>query len=55
VLDAAASGPLSNEQIRALTGLDTTGARKLLKHLVGRGDLVQTGQRRGARYQLPSS
>jgi hypothetical protein len=51
VLDAAASGPLSNEQVRTLTGLDTTGARKVLQHLVERGDLVQTGQRRGARYQ----
>lgn len=53
VLDAASSGPLSNEQVRTLTGLDTAGARKVLRHLVDRGDLVQTGQRRGARYHLP--
>lgn len=52
VLDAAASGPLSNEQVRELTGLDTAAARKVLKHLVDRGELTQTGQRRGARYQI---
>ncbi|MGH3800726.1 MAG: BREX-2 system adenine-specific DNA-methyltransferase PglX [Pseudonocardiaceae bacterium] len=53
VLDAAASGPLSNEQIRALTGLDTAGARAVAKHLVTRGELVTTGQKRGTLYQLP--
>jgi Fic family protein len=52
VLDAAASGPLSNEDIRALTGLDTAGARAVAKHLVARGELVTTGQKRGTRYQL---
>ncbi|MBA2696713.1 MAG: hypothetical protein H0U62_12940, partial [Actinobacteria bacterium] len=52
VLDAAASGPLSNEEIRALTGLDTAGARAVAKHLVTRGELVTTGQKRGTRYHL---
>jgi len=53
VLDAAASGPLSNEEIRALTGLDTASARAIAKHLVARGELVTTGQKRGTRYQVP--
>ncbi len=53
VLDAAASGPLSNEQIRALTGLDTAVARAVAQHLVACGELVTTGQKRGTRYQLP--
>jgi len=53
VLDAAASGPLSNEEIRALTGLDTAGARAVAKHLVARGELVTTGQKRGTRYLAP--
>ncbi|MGH3871954.1 MAG: hypothetical protein ACRDSR_10645 [Pseudonocardiaceae bacterium] len=50
VLTAAASGPLSNEQIRKLTGLDAAGARALAQHLVAQGRLVTTGQRRGMRY-----
>jgi hypothetical protein len=52
VLDATASGPLSNEQIRTLTGLDTAGARALAQHLIARGDLTSTGQKRGTRYHL---
>lgn len=51
VLTAASSGPLSNEQIRDLTGLDAAGARAVAKHLVDDGRLVSTGQRRGMRYQ----
>jgi hypothetical protein len=54
VLDAAASGPLSSEQIRTLTGLDATGARALTKHLIVCGELVTTGQKRGTRYHLPT-
>lgn len=53
VLDAAASGSLSNEQIRTLTGLDTAGARVLAQHLITRGELTSTGQKRGTRYHLP--
>lgn len=52
VLTAAASSPLSNEQIRDLTGLDAAGARALAQHLVAEGRLVTTGQRRGMRYVL---
>lgn len=50
VLIAASSGPLSNERIRDLTGLDAAGARAVAKHLVDEGRLVTTGQRRGMRY-----
>ena len=53
VLTAAASGPLSNEQIRDVTGLDAAGARALAQHLVADGRLVTAGQRRGMRYLLP--
>ncbi|MDQ2706436.1 MAG: BREX-2 system adenine-specific DNA-methyltransferase PglX [Actinomycetota bacterium] len=53
VLQAAAAGPLSNEQIRELTGLDTTAARALAQHLVTEGRLTTTGHRRGMRYLLP--
>ncbi|MGI9003340.1 MAG: BREX-2 system adenine-specific DNA-methyltransferase PglX [Pseudonocardia sp.] len=52
VLTAAASGPLSNEQICDLTGLDAPGARALAQHLVADGRLATTGQRRGMRYLL---
>ncbi|GEL17293.1 BREX-2 system adenine-specific DNA-methyltransferase PglX [Pseudonocardia asaccharolytica] len=50
VLTAAATGPLSNEQIRDLTGLDAAGARAVATYLVKQGRLVTTGQRRGMRY-----
>ncbi len=53
VLQAAAAGPLSNEQIRELTGLDAAAARALAQHLVTEGRLTTTGQRRGMRYLLP--
>jgi hypothetical protein len=53
VLTAAASGPLSNEQIRDVTGLAAAAARALAQHLVAEGHLVTAGQRRGMRYLLP--
>ena len=53
ILTAAGSGPLSNEQIRDLTGLDATGARAAAQHLVADGRLTTSGQRRGMRYLLP--
>lgn len=52
VLDAALRGPLTNENIREATGLDTAGARALAKALVERGLLTVTGQKRGTRYAL---
>lgn len=52
VLTAAGRGPLSNEDIRAVTGQDSAGARAVAKALVERGLLVVTGQKRGTRYAL---
>ena len=52
VLEAAATGPVTNETVRYLTGLDRIDALRLLQELVNSGKLVQTGQRRGTRYQL---
>ncbi|MEU9822870.1 BREX-2 system adenine-specific DNA-methyltransferase PglX [Pseudonocardia alni] len=52
IMTAATQGPLSNEQIRDLIGLDAAGARAAAQHLVAEGRLVTTGQRRGMRYQL---
>jgi hypothetical protein len=43
---------LSSEQIRTLTGLAAADARALTKHLIARGELVTTGQKRGTRYHL---
>jgi predicted HTH transcriptional regulator len=54
VLEAASEGPLSNERVRDITGLDRLDALRLLQELVREGVLVQRGQRRGTRYQLPS-
>lgn len=53
VLSAAASGPVSNEDIRSVTGLDAAGARAVATSLVKDGRLTTTGQKRGTRYQLP--
>lgn len=52
VLAAALRGPLTNEDIREATGLDTAGARALAKALADRGLLTVTGQKRGTRYAL---
>jgi ATP-dependent DNA helicase RecG len=50
VLEAAAEDPLTNERVRALTGLDSLSARSLLRRLVDEGKLVQQGERRGTTY-----
>lgn len=55
VLAEAAQGPLTNERVRALTGLDRIAARALLRRLVDEGLLRQEGQRRGTRYHLRGS
>lgn len=55
VVTAAGGGPLSNEDIRALTGLDAAGARAVAASLVKEGRLTTTGQKRGTRYVLPTS
>ncbi|GLZ51342.1 BREX-2 system adenine-specific DNA-methyltransferase PglX [Actinomycetospora sp. NBRC 106378] len=53
VLTAAVSGPLSNEDIRNVTGLDAAGARAVATSLVKDARLSTIGQKRGTRYQLP--
>jgi ATP-dependent DNA helicase RecG len=53
VLDAAASGPLRNEDVRVLTGMDRAAVGRLLSRLVERGRLERRGQRRGTTYALP--
>lgn len=54
-LDIAAEAPLTNARLRQETGLDAAQARKVLRRLVERGDLVQRGSRRGTRYELMGS
>ncbi len=51
----AAAGPISNADIRSATGLDRSEVRRLLADLVRDGRLIQTGQRRGTRYEVPAS
>lgn len=53
VLDEATSGPLTNAQVRRVTGLDRVAARRLLQRLVSEGRLIQVGQRRATSYRLP--
>ncbi|MEV1115094.1 BREX-2 system adenine-specific DNA-methyltransferase PglX [Actinosynnema sp. NPDC049800] len=55
VLDFARNGPMTTAQAAELTGLPTTATRALLKQMVERGDLVQTGQKRGTRFEVPAN
>ncbi|RDI23056.1 BREX-2 system adenine-specific DNA-methyltransferase PglX [Lentzea flaviverrucosa] len=52
VIDFAVHGPMTTAQAAEVTGLPTPATRALLKHLVERGNLVQTGQKRGTRFEL---
>lgn len=52
VLAAASDGPLTNSDVRRITGLERTEALALLKELVDEGRLVRTGARRGTKYHL---
>ena len=52
-LDLARRGPLTNATLRETTGLDRQHALAVLRRLVDQGQLIQTGERRGTRYQLP--
>ncbi|RSM79422.1 BREX-2 system adenine-specific DNA-methyltransferase PglX [Kibdelosporangium aridum] len=54
VLEFASGGPVTTAQVAELLGVDTPKARALVRRLVTAGDLVQTGERRGARYHLPN-
>lgn len=55
VLEFAAGGPITTAQVAELLGVDTAKARALVRRLVAAGNLVQTGERRGARYHLPGT
>jgi ATP-dependent DNA helicase RecG len=52
IIDLASHGPITNEQVRQRTGLDRQAALVALKRLVSQGRLIQTGERRGTRYEL---
>lgn len=53
IIDLAASGPITNSDVRNATGLDRVEALTLLDGLVREGRLARTGQRRGTKYELP--
>jgi ATP-dependent DNA helicase RecG len=50
VLDEAARGPIRNEDVRRLTGLDRADVSALLSRLTTRGRLVRQGEKRGTEY-----
>lgn len=52
LLDMAASGPITNAQVRARTGLDRIDVLSLFEELVDAGALRRLGERRGTRYVL---
>jgi ATP-dependent DNA helicase RecG len=54
VLSLASEGPVSNGDVRDATGLDRLEVLTVLRELVARGDLVQSGQKRGTRYSTVS-
>lgn len=53
-LDLARRRPVTNAILRQETGLDRLQALTVLRRLVDRGKLVQVGERRGSRYELPT-
>jgi ATP-dependent DNA helicase RecG len=55
VLEQASALPLSNADIREITGLDRASVGRLLTKLVGEGRLIRAGQRRGTRYRAPTT
>lgn len=52
IVYARRNGSISNEDLRALRGLDRDESRTVLQDLVGRGLLEPIGRGRGARYVL---
>ncbi len=50
VLDAARAGPITNSDVRQITGLDRAAALALLSRLVDDGRLMRRGERRGTHY-----
>ena len=55
ILGLAAEGPISNETVRAETGLDRAQVLALLTTLVNGGLLERHGERRGTHYTLPTT
>ena len=53
VLRCAFEGAVTNTTVRERTGLDRQAALAALQRLVDRGQLIQLGERRGTRYELP--
>lgn len=53
VLRLAENEPVTNARVREATGLDRIQSLRVLRDLVEAGRLVQIGERRGAKYQLP--
>lgn len=54
IVSLAQNGPISNADVRGATGLDRSEVRGLLATLVREDRLLQSGERRGTRYRLPS-
>jgi ATP-dependent DNA helicase RecG len=52
ILDLARTGAVTNEQVRAATGLDRAAITRALQSLVDEGDLARRGERRGTTYTL---
>lgn len=52
-LELASHAPLTNRGLRDRTGLDRQEALRVLRRLIERGALLQRGERRGTRYELP--
>lgn len=53
VVRLADERPLTNAEVRRVTGLDRVETLAILARLVREGRLVRTGERRGTRYHLP--
>ena len=53
VRDMAQTGPVTNQAVRARTGLDRVDVLSLFDELVDRGELRRVGERRGTRYVRP--
>lgn len=53
VIGLAEVGPVTNARVRGETGLDRAETLRILDALVREGRLVRTGERRGAKYDLP--
>jgi ATP-dependent DNA helicase RecG len=53
VVDLASEVPISNADVRKVTGLERNEVRALLAKLVKEQRLIQSGERRGTRYRTP--